>query len=54
VNHERLRLISGAIRIIFGMRHLYPDLTQIIDYTADFDEIWCRDGAYDKEELSKL
>jgi len=22
--------------------------------TADFDEIWCRDGAYDSEVLSKL
>ena len=22
--------------------------------TVDFDEIWCRDGAYDVEELSKL
>ena len=22
--------------------------------TADFDKIWCRDGAYDREELSKL
>jgi len=30
VNHGRLRLISGAIRIIFGMR--YPYFTQIIDY----------------------
>jgi len=32
VNHGRLRLISGAIRIIFGMWYLYPDFTQIIDY----------------------
>ena len=53
VNHGRLRLISGAIRIIFGMRHPYPDLPRLLT-TADFDEIWCRDGAYDKEELSKL
>jgi len=22
--------------------------------TADLDEIWCRDGAYDREELGKL
>jgi len=22
--------------------------------TADFDEIWCKDGTYDREELSKL
>jgi len=36
------------------MRYPYPDFTQIIDYTADFDELWCRDGAYDREELSKL
>jgi len=33
VNHGRLRLISGAIRIIFGMRYPYPDFTQTIDYS---------------------
>jgi len=32
VNHGRLRLISGTIRIIFGTRYPYPDFTQIIDY----------------------
>jgi len=58
----RLRLISGAMRIIFGMRYPYPDFTQLNSTshplvantgkdlprltTADFDEIWCRDGAY--------
>ena len=51
VNRGRLRLISGAIRIIFGMQ--YPDLPSLLT-TADFDEIWCRDGAYNREELSKL
>jgi len=34
---------------IWVQRYPYPDFTQIIDYTADFDEIWRRDGAYDKE-----
>ena len=32
VNHGRLRLISEAIQIIFGMRYSYSDFTQIIDY----------------------
>jgi len=32
VNRGRLRLISGAIQIMFGMRYPYPDITQIIDY----------------------
>jgi len=32
VNHGRLRLISGAIRIIFWMQYPYPDFTQIIGY----------------------
>jgi len=32
VNHGRLRLILGTIRIIFGMGYSYPDFTQIIDY----------------------
>jgi len=32
VNRGRLRLISEAIRITFGMRYPYPDFTQIIDY----------------------
>ena len=49
MNLGRLRLISGAIRIIFCIRILPRLLTM-----ADFDEIWCRDGAYDREELSKL
>jgi len=35
------------------MRYPYPDFSQIIDY-GGFDEIWCRDGAYDRKELSKL
>jgi len=43
VNHGRLHLISGAIRIIFGMRYSYPDFTKLL-ITADFDEIWCRQG----------
>jgi len=33
--------------------HPYTDFTQIIDYHG-FDEIWCRDDAYDREEMSKL
>jgi len=53
VNHGRLRLISGAIRITFGMRYPIRILPRLL-ITADFDEIWCRDGAYDREELSKL
>ena len=32
MNHGRLLLISGAMRIIFGMWYPYPDITQIIDY----------------------
>jgi len=32
VNHGRLRLILGMIRIIFAMRYPYPDFTLIIDY----------------------
>jgi len=32
VNHGRLRLISEAIQIIFGMRYSYSDFTHIIDY----------------------
>jgi len=53
VNHRRLRLILGTIRIIFRMRYPYPDFTQILT-TADFDEIWCRNGVHDRQELSKL
>ena len=46
MNHRRLRLISG-----YGIRiRILPRLLTM----ADFDEIWCRDGAYDREELSKL
>jgi len=30
MNRGRLRLISGAIRIIFGVQYPYPDFTQII------------------------
>jgi len=48
------RLCTYLLTYIFGMRYPYPNFIQIIDYTADFDEIWCRDDAYDREELSKL
>jgi len=32
VNHGKLRLILGTVRVIFGMRYPYPYCTQIIDY----------------------
>jgi len=53
VNHERLHLISGAIRVIFRWGIHIWILSRLLT-TADFDEIWCRDGTYDREELSKL
>jgi len=52
VNYGRLRLISGAIRI--HIRDAVYSFIRILSRFADFYEIWCRDGAYDREELSKL
>ena len=55
MNRGRLRLISGAIRYgsYSGCGVRIPILPRLLT-TADFDEVWCRDGAYDREELSKL
>ena len=53
MNHERLHLISGAIRSYSGCSICIQILPRLL-ITAYLDEIWCRDGAYDREELSKL
>ena len=41
---------TDHIRYAVSESEFFPRLLT----TTDFDELWCKEGAYDREELSKL